>query len=591
MGKNWAKQLSVVAVGALALTMGLPMVTAGAAETVRFTVGVTQDIDSLNVTVGYLVIDYEIWNLTLPTLTSRASKDFATQAALADSWTSSEDGLTWTYKLRDGALWSDGEPMTSADLVYTIERAVAESWMNHTSSVGNLTATAPDATTVVVTSAVPDPKLPNLDFYIVPKHVYEKISAEDLPNYLAGDNVSGGPFTIVERKEGEFVRLARNDNWYGKKPALEEVVFRLFETPEAQFNAMKAGDIDAIDDVPTNIFAKIIAGEEPGIEAVGGNQGSFSELAMNASCATGIGNGHVALKDKLVRQAINWAIDRDLLVDKLLGGNGIPGVTMVASADPALDLQIADADKFSYNPEKAMALLDQAGWKDSNGDGVRDKGGVELKLRYFDRSTGTATASTPFITGWLKDIGIATEVQTYDESTLTAYQSKGEFDLYTWGWTPFIDPDPMLSYFTTAQVPTDPDVGGYNDGNWCNGEYDALYAKQNVEIDPVKRAAIVQQMLKVFYFDGPYAVLYKYDDLQAIRSDRWQGWTRQPENTGPVFFTSSSEVYQYITPKTGGGDSGGSSSTLLIVIGAVVVVALVGIGFNARKKKSADDRE
>ena len=589
MNKNFLKVIVAGLFGLTALAGG--MSTGASAEgELTFAVGVTQDIDSLNVTVGFLVIDYEIWNLTLPMLTSKAASDFSILPNMAESWTSSEDGLTWTYKLRSDMKWSDGVPMTADDVAYTITRSVQDGWWNHTTVTGNLTATATDAQTLVVTSSVPDPKLPILDVYIVPKHIYEKISAEDLPNYLADDYVSGGPFQIVERKEGEFVRLVQNPNWFGKKPAMDQLIFRTFETAEAQYNALKAGDLDAVDDVPGKIFATIMAGDEPNITGIAGNQGSFSELAMNSSCPTGIGDGHVALKDPNVRRAINWAIDRQLLVDKVLNGFGKPAVGISASANPAFDYQVEADQTYSYDPAKANALLDEAGWIDTNGDGVRDKDGVELKLRYFDRSVGGASDTTPFITGFLKDVGIATDVKTFDEDSLAAIQSKSEFDLYTWGWSPYADPDNMLSNFTSSAVPTDPAVGGYNDGNWCNAEYDALYEKQNVELDPVKRADLIQQMHKIFVNDGPYAVLYKYDNLQAFRSDRWQNFERQPAEVGPIMFTQTSSAYLNLEPVSGDSGGGGSTNTIVVILVALVAAGVVVTLVRSRRKKSADDR-
>ena len=589
MNKNFLKVIVAGLFGLTALAGG--MSTGASAEgELTFAVGVTQDIDSLNVTVGFLVIDYEIWNLTLPMLTSKAASDFSILPNMAESWTSSEDGLTWTYKLRSDMKWSDGVPMTAEDVAYTITRSVQDGWWNHTTVTGNLTATATDAQTLVVTSSVPDPKLPILDVYIVPKHIYEKISAEDLPNYLADDNVSGGPFQIVERKEGEFIRLVQNPNWFGKKPAMDQLIFRTFETAEAQYNALKAGDLDAVDDVPGKIFATIMAGDEPNITGIAGNQGSFSELAMNSSCPTGIGDGHVALKDPNVRRAINWSLDRQLMVDKVLNGFGKPAVGISASANPAFDYQVEADQTYSYDPAKANALLDEAGWIDTNGDGVRDKDGVELKLRYFDRSVGGGSDTTPFITGFLKDVGIATDVKTFDEDSLAAIQSKSEFDLYTWGWSPYADPDNMLSNFTSSAVPTDPAVGGYNDGNWCNAEYDALYAQQHVELDPVKRADLIQQMHKIFVNDGPYAVLFKYDNLQAFRSDRWQNFERQPAEVGPIMFTQTSSAYLNLEPVSGDSGGGGSTNTIVVILVVLVAAGVVVTLVRSRRKKSADDR-
>ena len=190
MGKRTLRVLATGALGFGLLAAGLSS-NVSAKDNLVFSVGVTQDIDSLNVSVGYLVMDFEIWNLTLPSLTDMAAEDFSILPSMAESWTGSEDGLTWTYKLRSDMKWSDGEPMTADDVVYTITRAVEEGWVNHTSTLANITATVIDAQTVEVVSAVPDPKLPGLGVYILPKHIYEKISTEDLPNYPADDNVSG----------------------------------------------------------------------------------------------------------------------------------------------------------------------------------------------------------------------------------------------------------------------------------------------------------------------------------------------------------------------------------------------------------------
>ena len=596
-----ASRLIRVAAGAAVLSLSLvsswgPAATAHATSTkpLTFTVGTVQDVDSLNVTTGVLVIDYEIWNLTLPTLTDKAAADFKVTPGLAQSWESSADGLTWTYHLRPGAMWSDGQPLTADDVVYTITRSVTEQWANHFATTQNLTATATDDRTVVITSSVPDPKLPVMDVYIVPKHIYEKISADDLPTYQADDNVAGGPFRIAERKEGEFVRLEHNPSWWGTKPAMDGVVFQIFKTPETQYNAMLAGDIDAIDDVPPQIYADLVAGKVSNVTAIGGTQGSFSELAMNNMCPTGVSDadGHPALKDKTVRQAINWAIDRDLLVDKILNGTGVAGVGLSVSANPAFALKVPEDQRYRYNPDKASKLLDQAGWIDSNNDGVRDKDGVELKLRYFDRSVGaTSTAITPFIVGWLKDVGIATSVETLDEDTLTARIGTGKYDLFQWGWTPYVDPDTMLSYFTTAQVTTDPSSPLYNDANWCNADYDTMYEQQKVELDPTKRAAIITKMLRLFYDEAPYAVLFTYDDLQAIRSDRWTNFVRQPAKTGPVLENNTSPGY--LALKRAGGSSGGGSNVGLLAGVGVAGVAVVAAGLFSRRRRlgRADDRE
>ena len=207
--------------------------------------------------VGALVIDYEIWNLQYATLTDKAAKDFSVTPGLAESWKISDDGLTVTYTLREGLKWSDGEPLTAEDVAYTINRSRDEEWINHVSTTANLDAKALDDRTVEITRSVPDPKLPVMDVYIVPKHIYEKYDKEAVYEYDGQDGVGSGPFTVTEVKKGEFVRMERNPNWHGKKPAMDEVIFRIFANAEAQYQALKTGELDAVDDVPIEIFTTL----------------------------------------------------------------------------------------------------------------------------------------------------------------------------------------------------------------------------------------------------------------------------------------------------------------------------------------------
>ena len=567
----------------------VPTTASARADKITFTVGQLQNVDSLNVTVGGLVIDYEIWNLIWPFLTDMAAKDFSAQPSMAESWTSSADGLTWTYKMRPDMKWSDGDPMTADDVKYTIDRANEEQWNSHISITANLTATVVDANTLEIKTSVPDPRLPALGAYIIPKHVYEKVSADDMPNYAAEDKIGGGPFMLGEVQK-EFTRLVRNPNWFGKKPAMDEVIFRFYADQNAEFQALKSGEIDALDGVPEQSYASIENSDT--IEAIAGNQGGFSELSMNSGCSSAPGDGNPALTDVKVRQAINYAIDRDLLVEKTLVGHGIPGTAIVPSADPSWDLKVPDGKLFSYSPDKAKALLDEAGWTDTNGDGTRDKDGNELKLRFFDRSQGDGGKNTDFLTGWLKDVGIATDVTTMDDDALAAAIGQNEFDIFTWGWVPFVDPDAELSYFTSSQATTDPEVVGYNDANWCSDQYDALYEQQHIELDVAKRHDLVQQMLEIMYEEAPYAVLYKYDDLQAIRSDRWENFVRQPAETGPVLFTNTSPAYLELVAKGGdGSDDGGSAGLWAGIAVAAVAITGGGLWFRSRRKGSDDERE
>jgi peptide/nickel transport system substrate-binding protein len=538
----------VVALGGAAASAG---VSVAQDEPVTLTVGLNQDLDSPNVTAGYLVSSFELWTLQYATLTDKASDDFGIIPGLAESWEGSADGLTYTYTLREGLTWSDGEPLTADDIAYTINRSRDEEWLNHSATTANLEATVIDERTVEITTSVPDPKLPVMDVYIVPQHIYEPISAEDVLTYDALDGVGSGPYTLEEWQQGQSWTMVANPSyygWQGNDPAIDRVVFRIFENGEAMAAALQAGEIDAAHNIPSSSFDALDA--DPDIVAVAGQQGGFSELAMNAG-QSGLGDGHPALLDVTVRQAINKAIDRDLLLERVVLGLGERGTTMSVSPDPSWQPEVPAEMSLDFDPAAANQMLDDAGYLDTDGNGVREMpdGGRELEFRYAQRTESELEpVVAEFITGWLADIGIATTIEPYDDSALTRVIGAGEYDLFVWGWTPFVDPDPMLSYFTCDGISTGPDSSYTNDANWCSEEYDRLYAEQNVELDPERRREIVHEMLLMFYEAAPYAVLFEDADLQAYRTDRFDGWTQQPSEIGPVLFSNTSPSYVQLRP-------------------------------------------
>jgi peptide/nickel transport system substrate-binding protein len=530
--------LAVVVLGAAPSAM--PIAGASSGGDVTMTVGLLQDMSSPNVAIGYLVPEFDVWNLQYATLTDKAADDFATVPGLAESWEASDDGLTYTYHLREGMQWSDGEPLTANDVAYTINRSRDEEWPNHYATVANIEATATDDLTLELTSSVPDPKLPTMDVYIVPEHIYRDVS--DIYSYDALDGVASGQYSLTSWRSGQDWTMERNPNWYGRDNGINRIVFRVFSNADAMVAALQQGEIDVAHNFNANSVAQLEA--EDGIEVVVGLQGGFTELALNGG-AGGIGDGHPALQDVDVRHAIFYSIDREAMFQRVDLGLGAVGTTLSPSADPSWIPDLGD-ENFTYDPDRANQILDDAGYLDTDDDGVREMpdGSRPLELRYVERSeSATAAAHREFITRWLSDIGIATTVEVMDDTQLYEANISGNYDMFVWGWTPYVDPDPMLSYFTCAEVNTTPDGDGANDANWCDPAYDELYEAQKVELDPERRREIVHEMLRLFNSNATYLVLSLDPDLQAYRTDRFEGWLRQPAETGPVVFTNTSPTY------------------------------------------------
>jgi len=566
-------------------------------EKVVLTVGLTQDLDTPNVTAGELVSSYELYNLQYAAPTDLAADDFAITPGLAESW-SSEDGKKWTYTLREGLQWSDGTPLTAEDIAYTINRSRDEEWLNYTSTVANLEAEAPDARTLIVTSKVNDPKLPGLSLYVVPKHVWEKIPADDISNYPAVEGVGSGPFTLSEWKKGQFWRMEANPNYWRGQVAIDEVVFRVFRNADAMVAALRSGEIDAAHAVPEAAFPQLQT--EEGIVAVAGEQGGFDYLVLNSYAdnpsrdTDAFDAPHPALTDLKFRQAIAHAIDKETLVERVLEGIGTPGTTMSPSANPAWIPELTADQDYEFDLAKANQILDDAGYTDSDGNGIREYEGEDIVLRYAIRTESkNSKPYAEFITGWLKEIGIDSTFSSYDDGQLIEVAGKGDFDLYVWGWTPFVDPDPMLSYFQCSQVSVDKSdfSNYYNDSGICDEEYDKLYVEQNTELDLEKRQELVHEMLTRFYTSAGYIVTATSPDLQAYRTDRFAGWVKQPAETGPVLFSNTSPSYWNLTPTASTSDGGGLSTagTVAIVVAGAIGVALVGWFFVRRR--SAEERE
>ncbi len=553
-------------------------------------VGSPLTVDNLNPMAGFLVAEYEIWNLHYATLTDKSADDFSVIEGLAESWEENEPGLSYTYTLREGLLWSDGEPITAEDVAWNINTSVEQGWANHISTTQNLIATVVDERTVEIVSSVPDPKLPTMDVYLVPKHVWEEVAtdAEAVATYDGLDGVGSGPFVIDEFIDDQSVTLVANPNywgWEGEEPPIDRVVFQLFSNSDAMVASFQNGELDAISDIPPGSVEAMEGAEN--IELVVGAQGGFYELAINGGAAEG--QPHPALADINVRRAIGHALDEQAFIDDVWYGLVEPIETISPGADLKWVPDIPEDQRFNYDPDLANQLLDEGGYLDTDGDGIREMpdGTNPIVLRHgVLTSDETAQPFADLFTGWMEAIGIGVTLEPQDSDQLFQSIIDGTYDTFLWDWVPFVDPDPMLSYFTEAEL------GNYNDANWSDPRYEELYVEQKQEIDPERRIEIVHEMLTVFHEAAVYFPLLVEAEIQAYRTDRFEGWVRQPADTGPIIFAQTSPSYALLTPV--GSESGGESGTNWLLWGGIAagVVVIVGAFLAMRNRSSsADDRE
>jgi peptide/nickel transport system substrate-binding protein len=585
------RRIVVFLLAALVAVSLAPIVSAQEEDDqVTLRVGLTQDWETLNPTSGFAVSEYEVWNVHYATLTDKAADDFEVSPGLAESWEEVEPGITYTYTLREGLLWSDGEPLTAEDVAWNINTARDQGWDNMISTVANIEATVVDERTVQLTSSVPDPKLPTMDVYLVPQHIWEPIATDydAATQYAAEDGVGSGPFVVSEFTKGQSVVMDANPNywgWEGEEPPYDRLIFQLFENPDAMVAALQQGQLDAAHGFPAGSWDSLEADAD--IEVVAGQQGGFDEIAINGGAVEG--QPHPALLDVNVRRAISHGIDREAVIEDLWFGLADPLETMSPSADPKWLPEISEENRLGYDPDRANQILDEGGYLDSDGDGVREMpdGSNPIVIRHAVNTDGDlAGAVGELMVGWMEDIGIGVTLESYDQDALFSVIVEGTYDTFFWGWVPFVDPDPMLSYFTEAEV------GNYNDANWFDPEFDAMYLAQKEEIDEGERIAIVHDMLTLFHDAAIYIPMYLGPDLQAYRTDTFEGWVKQPAEIGPVMFTNSSPSYARLSPigAEGGGSDDGINWLLWGGIAAGIVV-LAAVFLMSRRTASRDERE
>ncbi|HSE08820.1 MAG TPA: ABC transporter substrate-binding protein [Nocardioidaceae bacterium] len=571
-------------------------------EKLTFTVGMTNQPDSFNPFLGIEIESYEMWALTYDYLVSVSPQDLSPQPALATDWESSEDGLTWTFDIREGVMWSDGEPLTAADIAFTYNRIIDggpeagtwEAWLRSAEKV-----TAPDDTTLVIEMSKPNAAFPMIPVPIVPQHVWSELSEKEVKSYgNEPPNVVGsGPFRLVEGSAGgSTIRFEKNPDYWRGTPNVDEVVFRVFKAADPAVQALKKGEIDFVSGItPTQVNA--LEGED-GITASNSDYPGFDEIAFNAGAVnleTGkpIGDANPAVLDPKFRFALGFAIDREAIRDRVYEGAGEIGSTIIPPFYPRFHWEPPEEDAFTFDLERAGQLLDEAGYTVGS-DGLRTlpDGKPIGTLRLIGRSDSeTSLDVLQYFQEWLGELGIDAEVQSMESSKLTNVILDGEFDVFEWGW--YVDPDPgsMLSYLTCGQREA------WSDTWYCNEEYDQLYDQQQAETDEDARAELIDRMQEIAYYDAPYLLTVYNTTGEAWRSDRWEGFVPMPDPGGMRVFTLDVHNYIDVRPvseETAGGDEGGLSGAVVggLVVGGIAVAGVIGaLAFRRRDRATAEDRE
>ncbi len=440
----------------------------------------------------------------------------------------SEDGLTVTIKLRDDITWSDGEPVTADDYVFTYEMIMSDKntplsrypYENYVTSV-----VAQDPATVVITFNKPFAAwLTSLFYWVLPKHVlqpvFESEGTLDNAEWNRNPTVGVGPFMFSEWETGSHLTFVANPNWI-QPPKLEKIFVRIVPDDAAQEAAILAGDTDIGVFLSSDQIEKLEATGKVKVVAVtsGYNEAWF----LNVNPAT----ARPFMLEKDVRKAIALATDRFTIVNDLLDPTINP--VNVTYWDGTPPYQTDTLEPYPYDPEAAKALLDAAGWVDSDGDGIRDKvidgKKVDLVVRYVTNQRELRKNVQAVVEQQWKLVGIGAELVNYSSDVFwNGYndggpQALGLYDIAEFSSVQDSYPDPDASSgWTCDQIVSAENPDGGNNQGYCNPEIDRLMAEQATTLDPVKRKELYNQIEQIIYDDYVYIGMWKDPDLWSVSS-------------------------------------------------------------------------
>jgi len=430
------------------------------------------------------------------------------RSGLASSWRVSADGLTITFALQDDVLWHDGQPFSAADVEFTfkaiVNPAVGSPRQADFSLVKEFKAVDDNTFVVTLTDADCSILYDLSSVSIVPRHILSDNDIQTSPFNVSP--VGTGPFMFGERVAGDHVTLLRNPSYWGKAPHLDAWTYKVVADKKALLAGLGAGQLDVI---PLSLD------DLASVEAAGHFQ--IHRYPANEYYFIGYNTDHPILGDVRVRRALSQAVDRQHLVNRILGGQGQLLDTGLLPAHWAHPQELAgypSAQDRPFDPARAAQLLAEAGWVDSDGDGIRDHDGERLRLRLATNGgNAVREAIAILVQQYYLAVGVAAEVELIKWGNFLEDIFTHDFDLVVFSWPLALDPDERELWHSSESVLD----SGFNFVSYHNPRVDELLLQglRVPKCEEARRAAIYSEIATILAEDQPYAFLFAPYNLIA----------------------------------------------------------------------------
>jgi len=437
-------------------------------------------------------------------------KDIRIVGDLAESWEVSPDGLIITFHLRKGVNWHDGHPFTAEDVLFTYKITIDPK--TPTAYSGDFLkvkkAEALDSHTFRVTYDKPfAPALMSWGAAVMPKHLLEGKDITKSP--LTRRPVGTGPYIFREWVTGQKIVLVSNPEYFEGRPYIDGFVLRIIPDMATMFLELRAKGIDMMNLTPLQYTRQT---ENPFFRK---NFNKYRYLSF-AYTYLGYNMRNPLFADRRIRQAISYAINKEAIIQGILLGYGRPAT---GPYKPGTWAHNPDVKKYPYDPQKAHALLAEAGWKDTDGDGILDRGGQPFTFEIVTNQGNEIRAKTAeIVQKQLAEVGIQVKIRTIEWAALVnEFINKGRFDATVLGWTIPMDPDIFDVWHSSKTKP-----GELNFISYRNREVDDLLEKGRGTFNIKERKRCYDRIQEILAEDQPYTFLYVPDALPMI-SSRFRG--------------------------------------------------------------------
>jgi peptide/nickel transport system substrate-binding protein len=424
----------------------------------------------------------------------------------------SPDHLTYTYRLRAGARWHDGAPVTSADVAFTC-RVITDPAVNAESREGwdaIASVETPDERTVVFRLAKTFPDFVSEIFFdepVLPEHVLRDETGDAFHrSSFHFAPVGSGAFRFREWKSGSHISLSRNDDYYGEGPYLDEIVFKFVPDENALLIQMETGEIDVYDNAGASFVSRLRA--IPGVEVHLTPTMMYEHIDLNTE--------NEILSDRRVRQAIAFATDRKAIVDLVYDGLAEPAPLDEYPASKYYNEEAAASVR--YDPTSARRLLRDAGWADTDGDGILEKNGRDLAL------TVSATAgrlnrerTEVVLRDQYREVGIDLSVRNHNPTVFAGSYEEGgvlktgKFDLALYAWLSSPEPATKKDLYSISTIPP----VGQNHPRIRNERLTALLEQGSAETDGALRVRVYREIAAILVEEAPVIPLFWYTAVDA----------------------------------------------------------------------------